>query len=427
MKLVRLTLALLVSAALGGAGIAMGQNYLAVGEYDAGAVLPAGGFAMAGQFEGGYATQVSAMQPMQMGMAGGGAMMQPGGPMMGPAGGYGPPPGYEQGYAQGYGPQMGAAAAPPPPSRCQYYIRLEERFLRRDDTDTVNFASLGINGSIVLDSDDFDFENEGVSSFTIGLPICHCHNLELSYFGLQEWESTAVETSGANQLFSVYSDFGLDPPGGFDETDQASLQAISYESSLHNAEINFLHNGQVCCRPIYVLLGVRYVRVDESFEYDTVAANGSSESTVDTENDLVGFQMGVGMRHCCGDCCCASDCNPCLSCLKCLSFETNAKAGVFVNLADQQSTVLASGGELFSEERNDDNVAFVSEWGGTVSYSPSCCMSIRGGYHLFFVDGLALAPENFNRVAPSTGTRRPVLRDNGSILYHGPSGTPAAE
>jgi len=34
---------------------------------------------------------------------------------------------------------------------------------------------------------------------------------------------------------------------------------------------------------------------------------------------------------------------------------------------------------------------------------------------------LALAPENFNRVAPSTGTRRPVLRDNGSILYHGPS------
>ena len=416
MKLVRLTMALLVSAALGGTGIAMGQNYLAVGEYDSGAVVPAGGFAMAGQFEGGYATQVSDMQMQGMQMQG--MQMQPGGPMMGPPAGYGPPPGYD---AQGYGPEMGGAAAPPPPTRGQYYIRLEERFLRRDDTDTINFASLGVNGSIVLDSDDFDFENEGVSSFTIGVPICNCYTMELSYFGLQEWESTALETNGGNQLFSVYSDFGVDPPGGFAETDQASLQAISYESSLHNAEINFLHNGQVCCHPVYVLVGVRYVRIDERFEYDTVAVNGSSQSTVDTENDLIGFQMGVGMRHCCGDYCCAADCNPCLSCLKCLSFETSAKAGVFVNVADQQSTVLTTSGGLFSEERNDDNVAFVSELGATASYSPSCCMSIRGGYHVFLVDGVALAPENFNRVAPSLGTRRPVLRDNGSILYHGPS------
>ena len=46
--------------------------------------------------------------------------------------------------------------------------------------------------------------------------------------------------------------------------------------------------------------------------------------------------------------------------------------------------------------------------------------TLRGGYQSLAIDGLALAPENFNPTPPFlNGTRSPVINDTGSALYHG--------
>jgi hypothetical protein len=49
--------------------------------------------------------------------------------------------------------------------------------------------------------------------------------------------------------------------------------------------------------------------------------------------------------------------------------------------------------------------------------------TLRAGYQFLFVDGVALATENFNPVAPALNNpfdpREVVINDDGNVFYHG--------
>ncbi|RMF38258.1 MAG: hypothetical protein D6753_16045, partial [Planctomycetota bacterium] len=92
--------------------------------------------------------------------------------------------------------------------------------------------------------------------------------LEVRYFGLNDWDSTATAStvaSGNPTLYSVFSNFGTAPPGGFDDTDRSFIHSLNYNSELHSGEINFRRHW-VGIRPWYqgsFLAGVRYIDLDE--------------------------------------------------------------------------------------------------------------------------------------------------------------------
>ncbi len=84
--------------------------------------------------------------------------------------------------------------------------------------------------------------------------------MELTYFGLNKWHATATALSTTPTLYSVISNFGVAPPGGFDDTDRSINQSLTYDSAIHNAELNFRRRWVAPARWIQGswLAGVRY-------------------------------------------------------------------------------------------------------------------------------------------------------------------------
>jgi len=49
-----------------------------------------------------------------------------------------------------------------------------------------------------------------------------------------------------------------------------------------------------------------------------------------------------------------------------------------------------------NQYEEDTDVAFIGDGNFVLSYALTPCVSLYAGYYLLFVDGLALAPEQFN-------------------------------
>ena len=67
-------------------------------------------------------------------------------------------------------------------------------------------------------------------------------NVEARYFGLNNWDTSATFStvaSGNPTLYSIFSNFGQSPANGFDDTDRSFIHSISYNSEMHNGEVNF--------------------------------------------------------------------------------------------------------------------------------------------------------------------------------------------
>jgi hypothetical protein len=129
---------------------------------------------------------------------------------------------------------------------------------------------------------------------------------------------------------------------------------------------------------------------------------------VSTENDLIGFQVGGDAWFCV---------------LPGLSAGGELKAGLYNNSADQTTYVEADSLlEPLREAAGDYDAALVAEANLAVVYQITPYLTLRGGYMFLFLDGVALAPENFNSEPPFLGGPRDVfVNDNGNALYHGAS------
>ena len=190
-------------------------------------------------------------------------------------------------------------------------------------------------------------------------------------------------------------------------------QSIDFHSELHNAELNLMYRIPVrsCKQEAWLIAGARYVRVDENLQYrtesgpnDPVLVIRTSFTDVQSENDMVGGQLGGMLHHCV---------------TKRLRVSLDAKAALMVNFTEQSNFVTTNLFPLGGEQLSDDSLALVTDAGASLTFDINCWCSVTGGYRMMYVDGLALAVENFSLVLPGSGLRQPFLDDNGSILYHG--------
>jgi hypothetical protein len=297
-----------------------------------------------------------------------------------------------------------------------YDFALDYMYLSRDTVDRgVDLASEGIGGPIVLSTDDLDFDEASGFRFSGMFQVSAGGSVEFTYFGTFHWHKTASVTSDTDNLFSVLSQFGQVPAGGFAETDNASLQRIDYSSTFDNFEINFRRRW-VAPNHRYQgswLIGVRYFKLDEDFQYITVnTLSGFMDYDVNTNNSLTGFQGGGDLWLCV---------------VPGLRLGGEFKAGVFGNHASQGTNIgTTTAASIFAEQVKVDDVAFVGNLDLMMLYRLNYNWTFKLGYQFLYVDGVALASENFNTTPPAIFTGVPgdlirdqTINDNGNVFYHG--------
>jgi hypothetical protein len=308
------------------------------------------------------------------------------------------------------------------PPRCPWYVVSDGLAIHRDAAGHFHAATLNNPYSVALSTADLDIGFSGGARVLVGHTINECFQIEGVYFSVGEWdEARAIRNAtnnaigGQGNLFSPFSNFGNPPVVGLDYNHFASIHDVS---SLDNVELNVrrampMPPGKLATS---ILFGVRYMDIPERFEYATESSSGpfpdgattTNEVRVDTKNALVGPQIGALFEFYVEN-------------RWWVNFEIK---GALCNNHTGQGTEyrnVTNGSETVSfGSRKGDSTAFVGDLALTFVYRWSPFLTTRLGYQAIWIDGLALASENFNRDVNILTDGPAQLVTEGKAVYHGP-------
>jgi len=241
------------------------------------------------------------------------------------------------------------------------------------------------------------------------LPRTEKYQIQFGYEGIEEWNAA---------LLFPEDTVGVDTDGmAGDEYEYDAIRSLHYRSSMHSAELNFYRRAVQTFRPFW---GIRYVRFNDEITdttnqeapfpppvnmpdpvVDAVTIEDSIDF-IDIKNNLVGFQLGLreDLWH--------------LN--RRVTVQGFVNAGVYYNRiqfadgsydttttflpddgmtadANEAQTLTSSTGEVSSSEPSD--VAYLAEASITAICRLNKCVALRGGYQVFWVDGLALAEDAY--------------------------------
>jgi hypothetical protein len=295
-----------------------------------------------------------------------------------------------------------------------YDINADAVFLRRDNVaDQFFFASDGIDGPRLLGINELGFDEQAGVRVSAAMQLGAGNLIESTYLGSFNWSDTASVESATDNLFSVFSDFGQDPFGGFDDTDEAAYAAIEYSTGFDSVELNYRQRWVApnCKLQGSWLAGARYFYLTEEFRYSTVsfARGGAADYDIGVSNSLTGGQLGGDLWICI---------------MPGLNIGGEVKAGIYGNRATQRTQIDAvSFGIPVFERVTDTAASFLGDAKLTVLWRLSQNWTIRGGYMFLYASEVALAAENFNAAPPFVNDplrpRIPSLQNNSDVFYHG--------
>ena len=239
-------------------------------------------------------------------------------------------------------------------------------------------STQGIAGTPVLRASDIDLDRiryglELIAAIQVGVGS----NIEARYFGLNNWNVNRTVRLQTPDLYSVFSNYGQDPFGGFDLDERFGFRS---DGPLNNA---FTFNQR------------RFANIDTH-----------------TRNQLTGFQMGGDVW---------------VNVVPGIMIGVEGKSGIFGNHAEVLNTVNANSIVSAEEFLQDGRTAYVSEFTASAVYRLSYSWSVRASYNQLYVDNVALAPENFNTRDLSSALgggafgvdRFAFLNTDGEALYQG--------
>jgi hypothetical protein len=252
--------------------------------------------------------------------------------------------------------------------------------------------------------------------------------LEATYMGIYDLgffdRVTDPTTAQITTVFSQYGQSNIDPPlaGLEEDVDSASLE---YDADLQSTEFSYRrywvgYNPRISGT---YLAGFRYVRMSEQLFFDTTSASGDASFTWESENDLVGAQLG-------GD--------GWISLRQGLRLGAEGKAGVYNNRFGLRHTVdipesnytdraLTIDNDDFTINDEDDHAAFVGEVSVDLVADILPSVSLRVGYRALYLSSLATVGNNVfpNEIVDAINTDavpdRVVLSQAG-VVYHGLNG-----
>jgi len=283
-------------------------------------------------------------------------------------------PRYDWDLSRGAPPDINEFYAPPDYGN---YLQADVLFLARShDPDQVVAVTLPPASQTVLTADDAALSGKLQPGLlmTYGIRFDQVSALELTFFGFNNWHSSAVANDGGQ----------LSLPGTLPLITQDFIFAdrikIDYTSSIYNAEANYTQT----ISGLKLLAGFRYVRLNDSFDINSTvdAFSSSSDYLVRAKNNLIGGQIGMGFDWQWDR----------------LTLGALGKFGVYGNIAEQ-NTLLKDLNNTFVRRNFQDHTTVTSvigEIGLDASYRVLDWLSFRVGYRFMWIDNLALAPDQLN-------------------------------
>lgn len=308
-----------------------------------------------------------------------------------------------------------------------YDVTMDAMYLSREQASRrVDFTADGPGPApnIIMSTEDLNFEEQVGVRMNAAIQVLATATAEFTYFGLFSWTDSDSRSDPAGGLFSPMSNYATFPPGGFPQTDNAIFHSIAYSSGFDNFEMNFRRRWTApnCRVQASFLMGVRYFYLLEDFQYSTVgqldidpgtAGNqpgGTMDYNIRARNSLTGFQLGGDLWS---------------TIVPGIKVGGELKAGVFGNYGNQTTVIdVTEPVNSYSEQANLNDIAVITDANLMAIWRVNPNWTIRAGYFLMYVDGVGLAPEQFNStppnlVFPGPFTRNATANDNGSIFYHG--------
>ena len=329
------------------------------------------------QYTDAYGNPVS---PEQLGMQG----MAPGGncdPAMGGygAGGAGAYPGFEG--ARG-GLDLG------------WFIDTEAIFLKRSRAEERELIVDAFTGDEVVDTGDASFNFEPGLLIRGGVFTDCGPGIETVYYGIHDWHGSedAIEL---NQL-NLAGDIGLTTFDFFG----ADRVRVDYDAQLDNFELNVIQPyGH-----LWIITGFRYMELSEEFNINSFDSDtGRSDFSVETDNFLWGAQVGFRAEYE----------------FYAVGVEVIGKVALFDN-AGYQRNILRDFNNIILIRDADSvgaQLASAGELGISATMPLTEVFTLRAGYNILVIGGLALAPEQLDLNADvDAGTS---LNQDGEILAHG--------
>jgi hypothetical protein len=214
------------------------------------------------------------------------------------------------------------------------------------------------------------------------------HSLDFRYFQVDGGNDSIVS---APTIFSFVPFQGTGAGVGFPH-----VVSASYGSLLRSVELNIRREQNDC---LTWLTGFRYLNLQESL---FLAQTGYFSHQVETHNHLYGAQIGaeafLGSRGRFG-------------------VDGWAKAGIYGNNArfdyELQNLLVPSPLSLSAQR---GAASFVGDLGFSATYRLTPNVVLRGGYQLLWVNGVALASDQFN-TPPFPDSAQVVT--SGAVFYHG--------
>ena len=288
-------------------------------------------------------------------------------------------------------PCIGSASACfPEKNPARWTAAVDALFMNRMDYSSAVLGVNTANAGQAINASDLDFGFHSGFEAAVQHKTSDGDMFELKYFGIEDWDAGVTTATTPGDLLQINTVVPTFVTAG-------TAMTAHHTSSLHNAEFNF-------SRPMYdrieLLVGFRYLELDESGRLGLVGAGVPAELTSNTTNRLYGFQAGGDVS---------------LFSSKRFSLDMLAKAGVFGNNASQDGTLVSGLGTLNSGDSNSV-VSFLGELDLSAKYRFSDSLSLRCGYRLMALDNVATAGDQFGGADFISGTG---LNSSDNVFYHG--------
>lgn len=302
-----------------------------------------------------------------------------------------------------------------------WYADFDAVALWRDADGHHAIATLGPQGDVVLDTGDLELEFQAGMQGRVGWMIGPRFGVEFSCVATGDWgdevfyrDDTLNARGGRGNLFSPLTDFGDPAILGVDYNE---LSRIGLRSRMGRWEINLRQRLPMPCdvpMQVSLLYGLRYMDVDERFDYLTVSrvpgpARSRNLVDVSTDNDLFGVQIG-GITE----------------------FHVDPRWWIDVRFVGSVCSNSAEQNTLYAHQdalgaitvaehgRSKSVTALLGELGLDFRYQVTPYLAIRFGYQAIWAHGLALAEDNFADDLATLRFGPAELDHDGTVVYHGP-------
>lgn len=192
------------------------------------------------------------------------------------------------------------------------------------------------------------FDGEWAPRITLGNVADCVQGYEMAFVGPLEWDNNVTLANNGSRR---------------------------YEAEYMSFEANKTINGWEVAK---LLIGGRYIDYEENFNFSI--NNAASSGAVQANNQLFGLQVGMDLLY---------------PVSRIGYSDLRLRAGAYYNDADYNLSV-NDNGTVFARNRDEAELAGVFELGGGMRYQLGDMLAIRAGAELWYLSGLAIAPDQFD-------------------------------